>query len=97
MTWLAHKGINAGKINQKLKDKISNPKDKGKGWQYQDRYKKQRAMAYGIALSIRNRGLFASNFYGAVVNDSLFDDLREQLSDSFKKDVLIEINKIEIK
>jgi len=97
MTWLAHKGINAGKINQKLKDKISNPKHKGKGWQYQDRYKKQRSMAYGIALSIRNRGLFASNFYGDVVNDSLFDDLREELSDSFKKDVLIEINKIEIK
>ena len=54
-------------------------------------------MAYLIARKINRFGTKGNNFYSAVVNDSLFDDLRIDLSDSFKKDVLIDINKIEIK
>jgi hypothetical protein len=54
-------------------------------------------MAYLIARKINRFGTRGNNFYSAVVNDSLFDDLRIDLSDSFKKDVLIDINKIEIK
>jgi len=57
----------------------------------------RRNMAYLIARKINRFGTRGNNFYSAVVNDSLFDDLRIDLSDSFKKDVLIDINKIEIK
>ena len=57
----------------------------------------RRNMAYLIARKINRFGTKGNNFYSAVVNDSLFDDLRIDLSDSFKKDVLIDINKIEIK
>jgi len=53
-------------------------------------------MAYLIARKINRFGTKGNNFYSAVVNDSLFDDLQIDLSDSFKKDVLIDINKIEI-
>ena len=53
-------------------------------------------MAYFIARKINRFGTKGNNFYSAVVNDSLFDDLQIDLSDSFKKDVLIDINKIEI-
>jgi len=56
----------------------------------------RRNMAYLIARKINRFGTKGNNFYSAVVNDSLFDDLRIDLSDSFKKDVLIDINKIEI-
>jgi len=57
----------------------------------------RRTMAYFIARKINRFGTKGNNFYSAVVNDSLFDDLQIDLSDSFKKDVLIDINKIEIK
>jgi len=57
----------------------------------------RRNMAYLIARKINRFGTRGNNFYSAVVNDSLFDDLQIDLSDSFKKDVLIDINKIEIK
>ena len=57
----------------------------------------RRNMAYLIARKINRFGTKGNNFYSAVVNDSLFDDLRIDLSDSFKRDVLIDINKIEIK
>lgn len=57
----------------------------------------RRNMAYLIARKINRFGTRGNNFYSAVVNESLFDDLQIDLSDSFKKDVLIEINKIEIK
>ena len=57
----------------------------------------RRNMAYLIARKINRFGTKGNNFYSAVVNDSLFDDLQIDLSDSFKKDVLIDINKIEIK
>jgi len=56
----------------------------------------RRNMAYLIARKINRFGTRGNNFYSAVVNDSLFDDLQIDLSDSFKKDVLIDINKIEI-
>jgi hypothetical protein len=56
----------------------------------------RRNMAYLIARKINRFGTKGNNFYSAVVNDSLFDDLQIDLSDSFKKDVLIDINKIEI-
>jgi len=56
----------------------------------------RKTMAYFIAIKINKFGTKGNNFYSEVVNESLFDDLREQLSDSFKKDVLIDINKIEI-
>ena len=56
----------------------------------------RRNMADLIARKINRFGTRGNNFYSAVVNDSLFDDLRIDLSDSFKKDVLIDINKIEI-
>ena len=56
----------------------------------------RRTMAYFIARKINRFGTKGNNFYSAVVNDSLFDDLQIDLSDSFKKDVLIDINKIEI-
>jgi hypothetical protein len=56
----------------------------------------RRNMAYLIARKINRFGTRGNNFYSAVVNDSLFDDLRIDLSDSFKKDILIDINKIEI-
>ena len=57
----------------------------------------RRNMAYLIARKINRFGTKGNNFYSAVVNDSLFDDLRIDLSDSFKRDVIIDINKIEIK
>ena len=57
----------------------------------------RRNMAYLIARKINRFGTKGNNFYSAVVNDSLFDDLQIDLSDSFKRDVIIDINKIEIK
>lgn len=92
--WIIQKGLPVGKLTDKGAGKklgIAKPKLRSMI------ETQRRGMAYLIARKINRFGTKGNNFYSAVVNDSLFDDLRIDLSDSFKRDVIIDINKIEIK
>lgn len=92
--WIIQKGLPVGKLTDKGAGKklgIAKPKLRSMI------ETQRRSMAYMIARKINRFGTKGNNFYSAVVNEDLFDDLREDLSDSFKRDVLIDINKIEIK
>jgi len=44
-----------------------------------------------IQKSIYNKGLKATNFYSDVVNDSLIDKFRNELSEAFKQDIIISL------
>lgn len=92
--WIIQKGLPVGKLTDKgagKKLKVGQPKLRSMI------ETQRRSMAYMIARKINRFGTKGNNFYSAVVNEDLFDDLREDLSGSFKRDVLIDINKIEIK
>lgn len=92
--WIIQKGLPVGKLTDKGAGKklgIAKPKLRSMI------ETQRRSMAYMIARKINRFGTKGNNFYSAVVNEDLFDDLREDLSGSFKRDVLIDINKIEIK
>lgn len=54
----------------------------------------RKSMAFLIARKIGKYGTKGTGFYKEVVNDSLFDDLREKLSQGFVKDVLIELKEL---
>jgi hypothetical protein len=54
----------------------------------------RKTMAFLIARKIGKYGTKGTGFYKEVVNDSLFDDLREKLSQGFVKDVLIELKEL---
>lgn len=104
--WIIQKGLPVGKLTDKeglpVVGKLT---DKGAGKKLgiaKPKLRKmietqRKSMAYFIAIKINKFGTKGNNFYSDVVNEDLFDDLREDLSDSFKRDVLIDINKIEIK
>lgn len=95
--WIIQKGIPISSNRGNLTEKGAGKK-LGVGQQtLRSMIKTQRMnMAYLIARKINRFGTKGNNFYSAVVNDSLFDDLQIDLSDSFKRDVIIDINKIEI-
>ncbi len=91
--WIIQKGLAVGNLTDKgAGKKLGVAKPKLRSMIETQR----RSMAYLIARKINRFGTKGNNFYSAVVNEKMFDDLQIDLSDSFKRDVIIDINKIEI-
>lgn len=90
--WIIQKGLPVGNLTKAGAGKklgVSKPKLRSMI------ETQRRSMAYMIARKINRFGTKGNNFYTNVVNENLFDDLREELSNGFKQDVIIDINKIE--